>query len=149
MKRSLLFGCLAVLALFAPISSAHASASWDLTGNWVLGAVWDANEYFLPMDITSMNLNTGLFSGTDPWGTVNGTVTGSSVYFVNGWGQVLNGTIASDGTMSGGIQAGYWGGWFWTVSGAATPAPTPIPAGILLLAPGLAGLAALKLKYMG
>ncbi len=151
--------------LFIPISSAHAglAPTWDILGYWNFYYYVEDGEYNLITTINSENFGTGAFSGT---GNVSGTLNGSSFnlaesfpfydsfgYYV-GMAQVtFEGTIGSDGTIGGSAQADWgngttWTGGFWTYE-AATPVPTPIPAGILFLGPGLAGVVVLKRRYLG
>jgi hypothetical protein len=169
MKKNLRYPALALFILaaemFIPISSAYAdlATTWNVQGNWNFYYYVEDGEYNLVTTINSENLATGVFSGT---GNVSGTVNGSSFNlsqwfpFYDSFGAYVGiaevtfeGTIASDGTIGGNAQADWgngttWTGGFWTDYGDATSA-TPIPTGILLLGPGLAGAVALRRRYLG
>jgi len=113
MKKILgiLSGLVLTLAFASTVSAVE---NWDLTGTYTIDFVCTSGcsgTYTHQMNVTSMNLVTGDFSGTGnyygpPTWTHIGNVDGSSVDFVVDYDSSsyyvnVDGTIASDGSMSG------------------------------------------------
>jgi len=139
MKKILLsltvISAFASLALVASAAVQRVPGPWDMTGTYVIDfTLGGGGVYAHTMNITSMDLATGAFSGTgfynaDPSYTwnVTGNVSDSSlsftiVYTGSGAGYTVNatGTIAPDGTLSGNATGpGQTFTWVST-SGAAT-----------------------------
>lgn len=114
MKKYLILGCVAAFVFF--VAPTHAATNWNLTGTYTINfTLSGGGDYLHTMNVTSMNLATGDFSGTgqynaDPSYTwnVNGNISGSNLtfhilYTGSNAGYTVDaiGTIASDGSMSG------------------------------------------------
>jgi hypothetical protein len=107
------------LALATMLTTAANAALWDLTGNWNIGIAAAMGSFTLVMDITSEDFSTGSFTGTDSQGyQISGTTTGSAIQFTDlggpGYWCSFTGTIAPNGTMSGG------GPYYATAGGGGT-----------------------------
>lgn len=132
MKKILgiLSGLVLILTFASTVSAAE---NWDLTGTYTIDFVCTSGcsgTYTHQMNVTSMDLVTGVFSGTGnyygpPTWTHTGKVNGSSVDFVVDYDSSsyyvnVIGTIALDGSMSGtagnASQSFDWS----TTTGAAT-----------------------------
>ncbi|MGD0812781.1 MAG: PEP-CTERM sorting domain-containing protein [Verrucomicrobiota bacterium] len=131
------------------IDSAHAqSVLWNVEGNWNLAYYVQDGLNNLPMTITSEDFNTGSFTGNDVYGNqIAGTVTGSGIQFDDIWWLSFNGSIATDGTMSGYLADnnghGIWSGSFWTIAGQAA-LEVPEPSSLAIIGIGLACIANLR-----
>ncbi len=107
---------------------------WNLTGTYVIDFVLSGSHYVHTMNVTSMDLTTGNFSGTGFYNlnpsyiwNVTGNVAGDNlaftiVYTGSNAGYTVNaiGAIAPDGTLSG-TAMGPGQSFTWTsTSGSAT-----------------------------
>ncbi len=112
---------------------------WDLVGSWDI--LWEQEGLNdSPITITSENFTTGAFSGVNCWGNLIAGETWDDRVEFSEWYPWpcyvdFDGTIAPDGTMSGGLANyqwnGVWTGWFWTNEGHAVPVPEPPTAALL------------------
>lgn len=132
-------GLFSALALTVPAEAAvsRVPGPWDLTGSYVIDLTCISGcsgVYTHTMNVTSMNLMTGNFSGTGYYNsdtsytwTISGTIVGSMasstiVYTGTNAGHKLTmtGAIASNGMMSGSAISSAGQTFKWqTVSGAA------------------------------
>ena len=123
---------------------------WNPVGVWYLGYEIQDGNYQWQMDITSWDDQSGAFTATLlnwPEGVVSdGVCQGSDISFDINWytGQAWNGSIASDGTMSGGMSQDGWSGFWYTESGQATPVTVPEPHTTSILLCGLAAAISLR-----
>lgn len=117
--------CLMISAL-----SCHAAVVWDLSGGWDFSIFTQNSGWGMHVDVLHEDLSTGTISG-DVWNNpswpLTGEVSGSSVYLVASFSSgstQFYGTIAANGTLSGGVVnntvTGPWTGSFWSTEGRAT-----------------------------
>jgi len=150
-----------IVALFGPLSLSYAQLSssasvWDVEGNWLIFYEVQDGYYELPMDITSENLNTGSFSGTDNQGyLISGDVSGSAIQFsdpiIGGYGGSFQGQIVAGGTMDGNMSDnnghGIWYGGFGTLSGQAILETPDSSSTVSLLGISLSCIAIFRRKW--
>ena len=130
--------------------------SWNIEGYWNIGAFVQDGLNGVQMNITNESFINGNFTGIDVNNSsdlVWGNTTGSNVWFDLSNGQTYSGSIATDGTMSGSMTAsgpgGTWNGWFWTISGNATPVSVPEPNTIAFVGIGLVCIANCRRRKNG
>lgn len=114
--KKIITGTIFALALTLVLgSSAYANELWDLTGNYTIDFVCTSGcggTWTHEMNVTTMDLVTGDFSGTGnfhtgtPTWTVVGNVSGDTIAFTidydgSSYAVDVVGTLADDGTMSG------------------------------------------------
>ncbi len=127
-----------IIALASFIGIANAAEVWDLTGVYEIDYLCTSGcsgTYTHTMDVDSMDLMTGVFSGTGFYNPnnsytwdVEGTVADSDVDFLvtytgsnPGYTVDAAGTIANDGTMSGTAESSSGQTFTWsTTTGVAT-----------------------------
>ena len=143
MKKLIFGSIILILSLFALVNIAGAKVDrvpggfgpWNLMGTYTIDFKLNGTDsYIHTMNVTSMDLTTGDFSGTGLYNanpsytwTVTGNVSDSSVNFTivytgSGAGYTVNatGVIAADGTISG-TATGPGQSFTWkTTSGSAT-----------------------------
>jgi hypothetical protein len=117
-----------LMSVSLPFMAAAVTPVWNVTGSWKINfsvnpnpSVFDPNLYDLSLTQTGHNLTgTGQYPSPGPYqyawnaaGTVSGsTVSLTDTYYLGAPGTVMhmNGTIASDGSMSGTWDDNYQGG---------------------------------------
>ncbi|MBI5127734.1 hypothetical protein HZA76_04745 [Candidatus Roizmanbacteria bacterium] len=135
MKKIIISIILLVVTLFFKVGPAKAGITlWDLTGTYTVDFNLGGGHYIHTMDIDTVDLFAGTFSGTGFYNTnpaytwnVTGTINDANVLFTivytglnPGYTVHATGTIASDGSMSG-TATGPGQNFTWmTTSGTAT-----------------------------
>ena len=132
--KKIIFSVIGLALMFSLVGVTSAAEKWNLEGTYTIDFVCTSGcigTYTHTMNITSMDLETGDFSGvgnfhtgTPTW-TVSGNVNGSNVSFridYNSSSYYVDviGTIESDGLMSGTATSSSNQAFTWsTISGAA------------------------------
>ena len=134
--KKIIVSLLGLTLIFGLIRIVGATESWNLQGNYIIDFTCTSGcsgVYSHTMNITSMNLETGDFSGTGFYNAdhsytwnVSGKVTGSDVSFKivytgsnAGYTVDVIGTIKSDGSMFGNANSSYQTFSWLTTSGTA------------------------------
>jgi hypothetical protein len=113
---------------------------WNVVGVYDIGYILAGIYYYpVPLDIISSDPAAGTFSATTNRGYAveNGSWDDSSISFQFVEGSetaTFVGTIAADGTFSGNVQDGSFGGPWFTLDGQASSVPEPSSALIMVCA---------------
>jgi uncharacterized membrane protein len=147
------------------VPGAQQTNARGISGNTIVGSYWDASGYahgFLYNGSTYTTLNAPGATETNAIGIDGSNIVGTyTVALGYQHGYLYNGSTYTTLDVPGAVYTDALGisgsnivGTYMDASGnwhsfLATPAAVPVPAGILLFAPGLAGLAVLRQKYIG
>jgi hypothetical protein len=139
-KNIMLYGLATVIMLGNSAFAYPIQQEWNVVGVYDIGFIL-ADVYYrpVPLDIVSSDPASGTFSATTNRGYAvdNGSWDGSSISFQFVQGSetaTFVGTIATDGTFSGDVQDGSFGGPWFTLNGQASNVPEPSTAMILVCA---------------